>query len=222
MDLTQVIQRLEGEAARQRGVADADRDPLLPPRDRPAAGGPGPRRGRRRCSPRSPHGRRRTRRGRSRCAAGSRRSRPTWRRVPNATDPPGQELVCVCLVPGVPHDPVTGRVHDPVERDGDLHRSQRRGEMAARLLDGADHLLAELGGQLVELGIGQRPKLGGLGDAIENGRRQGQNGAEYRPMPRQPLIRGQVSWRLRHRARATPWRGRRPARRRPGLAGRAR
>ncbi len=57
--------------------------------------------------------------------------------------------------------------------------------MPAGLLDRADHLLAQLGGQLVELGIAQRPKLGGLGNAVQDGRRGlgRHGGAEYRRMP---------------------------------------
>ena len=221
MGLTEVVQRLEREAARERGVADADRDPLLPARvagrqevaSRRQAGGdadPGPR------MAAVEH---------VVIALGSAREAADAVHLAQAAEgvhPAGQELVGVGLVAGVPHDPIMGRVHDPVQRDGDLHRSERRREMAAGLLDGADHLLAELTGQLVELGIGQGPKLGGLGDAIEDGRRQGQNGAEYRRMPRQPRIGVRSAGVSGTAAQATPWRGRLPARRRPGLAGRAR
>ena len=45
----------------------------------------------------------------------------------------GEQLVGVGLVPGVPHDPVARRVHDAVQRERDLDRAERAGEVAAGL-----------------------------------------------------------------------------------------
>ncbi len=40
-------------------------------------------------------------------------------------EPSGQELVRVRLVPGVPHDPVTGRLEEPMERQRELDHAER-------------------------------------------------------------------------------------------------
>ncbi len=64
---------------------------------------------------------------------------------------PGQQLVGVGLVPGVPHDPIARRVHDPVQRERDLDRTERAREVSAGALDGADHLLAQLAGESLQL-----------------------------------------------------------------------
>ena len=83
----------------------------------------------------------------------------------------GEELVGVRLVPGVPHDPVARRVHDPMEGERDLDHAERARKVAARLVDGADHLLAELGGEDVQLVGGEVVDLRRLADRFEE--RQG-------------------------------------------------
>ena len=51
---------------------------------------------------------------------------------PEALEAPGQELVRVGLVAGVPDDPVARRLEQPVERDRQLDDAQRGPEVAAR------------------------------------------------------------------------------------------
>ncbi len=43
--------------------------------------------------------------------------------------PSGQHLVCIGLMPHVPHDAVVGRVEDIVQGDGQFHHAERRGKM---------------------------------------------------------------------------------------------
>src|SRR5207253_695567 len=71
----------------------------------------------------------------------------------------GQELVRVGLVPGVPHDPVARRVHHPMQGERDLDRAQRARQVAAGVLDGADHLFAQLRLALLESRIAERAPL---------------------------------------------------------------
>ena len=61
--------------------------------------------------------------------------------------PPGQQLVHVRLVPGVPHDGVLRRVEDPVHRDGQLNRAEIGPEVAAGARHHRDQTLADLGRQ---------------------------------------------------------------------------
>jgi hypothetical protein len=68
-----------------------------------------------------------------------------------AVPAPGEQLVGVRLVTGVPHDPVARRVHDPVKGEGDLDRAERARQVAAGHLDGANHLLAQLPGESVQV-----------------------------------------------------------------------
>ena len=80
---------------------------------------------------------------------------------------PGQQLVGVGLVPGVPHDPVARRVHDAVQCERDLDRAEGAREVPARLLDGADHLLAQLAGQGIQLLLGEVAELPRFADRLE-------------------------------------------------------
>ena len=166
--VTEVVQRLEGQAALHRGVADADRDPLPARRVAARAQIAG--------------------RGQSDADADPGPGVPAVEDVVlalaaareaadavelaqrlEAIAAAGQQLVGVRLVPGVPHDPVARRVHDPVQRERDLHGAQRAGEVAARVLDGADHLLAQLGGERLELSRAQPAQLRGVVDRFEEG-----------------------------------------------------
>ena len=82
--------------------------------------------------------------------------------------PPGDDLVHVRLVPGVPDDRVARGVEDAVQGQGELDGTQVGAEMAmARGLDGVDDQRAELLGQLVQLRLGERPEIGRTGDRIE-------------------------------------------------------
>jgi hypothetical protein len=69
----------------------------------------------------------------------------------------------------VPHDPVARRLEDPVEGQGDLDDAQRGPEVAAGDGDGADDRLAELGGELVELGFGESAEVRGSSEMVEDG-----------------------------------------------------
>ncbi len=53
--------------------------------------------------------------------------------------PPGEELVYVALMAGVPQNPVHGRVEDPVQGDGELHHP----EVGAQVATGPGHRLDE-------------------------------------------------------------------------------
>ncbi len=161
-----VVQRLERQAAAERGIPDADRDPL--PAHRVATRELVARRG-------EPHADAHP--GASMPAVEDVvRALGPPREATHASDlaqrrelliPPGQELVRVGLVSGVPHDPVARRVHRAVQREGDLHRAQRRGEVPAGLRDGPDHLLAQLGSQRGELRVAHATQLGGVGQGGE-------------------------------------------------------
>jgi hypothetical protein len=88
--------------------------------------------------------------------------------------------VGIGLVPGVPHDPVARRIHHPVEGQRDLDRSQRAGQVPAGALHGADHLLAQLGGQRFDLARDHAPQLGRIGQCLKD--RHG--GRKYSPAGR--------------------------------------
>ena len=80
----------------------------------------------------------------------------------------GQQLVRVGLVAGVPHDPVAWRVHHPMQRQRQLHRTERAGQVAARLADRPDHLGAQLIRELCHLARRHPAQLGGITDRVEN------------------------------------------------------
>ncbi len=81
----------------------------------------------------------------------------------------GQELVRVGLVTRVPDDPVARRLEQPMEGDRELDHAQRRAEVAARLGDRADDRVADLGGQLGQLGLGQAAQVGGTLEVGKDG-----------------------------------------------------
>ena len=74
--------------------------------------------------------------------------------------PTGEELVRVGLMAGVPHDPVARRLEQAVQGDGQLDDTERTAEMAAGVGDGADDLLADLAGELLELVLVHAAKIG--------------------------------------------------------------
>ena len=80
----------------------------------------------------------------------------------------GEQLVGVRLVPGVPHDPVARRLEQAVERERDLDDPERGAEMAAGCGDGADDRLAQLAGELLELGFAEATEIGGPLEAVED------------------------------------------------------
>ncbi len=75
----------------------------------------------------------------------------------------------VGLVARVPDDPVARGLEQSVEGDRQLDDAERRAEMATRLGDGRDDRLADLGGELRELGFGEAAQLGGAGEVRKDG-----------------------------------------------------
>ena len=128
------------EARQQRGVADDDRDPLHRVADVARRGQPLGDRQARAGVPAVDHVVRRLASG-----AGSRRRRRSGGASRKRSRRPGQQLVRVRLVAGVPHDPVARRLEQPVQRDRDLDDAERGPEVAAGDGDGADDRLADLG-----------------------------------------------------------------------------
>ena len=155
--LADVVERLEAQPARDRGVADDDGDPLraaaevagggqpLPDRE-PGAGVPavedvvG-----RLAPPREP------------ADAAELAERP------EPLEPARQELVRIGLVAGVPDDPVARRLEEAVQGDRELDDAEAAAEMAAGRRDGGDDRLADLRGEPVEVVGGQGPEVGRAG-----------------------------------------------------------
>ena len=152
--LADVVERLEAEAARDRRVADDDRDPLHPVAQ--VAGG------------REALADREAGAGVAAVEDVVLRLRPTREAThpaelaerPEALVAAGQELVRVGLVAGVPDDPVARRFEQPVERDRELDDAERAAEVAPGRRHGRDDRLADLGRQLLELGFGQSAEIG--------------------------------------------------------------
>ena len=67
----------------------------------------------------------------------------------------GEDLVRVGLVADVPEDLVAGGVQHRVQRDRQLAGPEVRAEVPADLADRVDDVLADLLGELRELGLGQ-------------------------------------------------------------------
>ena len=75
----------------------------------------------------------------------------------------GEQLVSIGLMAGVPHDPVTWRVEHAMESERDLDGAQGAGQVPAGDPHGADHLLAQLGGERAELSGRHPPQLRWVG-----------------------------------------------------------
>ena len=155
--LADVVEGLEREAAHEGGVADDDGDPLEAVAQVTGRG--------------EALGDRESRAGVAAVEDIVRRLRAP-REAADAVDlaeraeslePAGEELVRVCLVAGVPDDPVARRLHEPVEDDRELDDAERAAEVAARPGDGLDDRRADLAGQRLELGVGQAAQVGRAG-----------------------------------------------------------
>ena len=83
----------------------------------------------------------------------------------HAVAPAGQHLVRIGLVADVPDDAVVRRVEDVVQGDRQLDGAEVRRQVAAGLRHALHHELAQLGGELLQLGARQAPHVGGRGDA---------------------------------------------------------
>ena len=59
----------------------------------------------------------------------------------------------------IPDNAVVGRIEDVVERNGELYRSQRAREMAARLRDGIHNEVPQFSGKLWERGFRKFPQI---------------------------------------------------------------
>ena len=81
-----------------------------------------------------------------------------------------QQLVDVCLVAGVPEDPVPGALEHPMERQGQLDDAEVGPEVATGLGDGRNQELADFIGQGAQIRIAQRAKIGRTHDPVENWR----------------------------------------------------
>ena len=77
---------------------------------------------------------------------------------------PGEDLVHVRLMAGVPDELVARRIEDAVQRDGELDRPEAGRDVTARLLDGLDGELADLAAELEQLVLGERAKIARLAD----------------------------------------------------------
>ena len=151
--MADVVERLEAEAAHQRGVADDHRDAL---HSVPEVAGRGqPLRDRQACAgvPTVEDVVRRFAPPREATHAVELAERP------EPLQAPGQQLVRVGLVAGVPDDLVARRFEEPMERDRQLDDAERRAEVAPRLGDRLDDGLADLCRQHGKLGIGQAAQV---------------------------------------------------------------
>jgi hypothetical protein len=88
---------------------------------------------------------------------------------PEAFEAARQQLVRVGLVAGVPDDAVARRLQQAVERDRQLDDPERAAEVAARRRDRRDDRLADLGGELLELGFREAAEVGGTVERREDG-----------------------------------------------------
>ncbi len=80
---------------------------------------------------------------------------------------PGQDLVDVGLVPGVPDQLVAGRIEDVVQRNRQLGHAQARAEVTTDLGDHVDVPLAHVGDELMQLLARQLSDVFGDSDFIE-------------------------------------------------------
>ena len=83
------------------------------------------------------------------------------------TPAPGEDLVDVCLVTGVPQDDVVGRVEDAMQGEGHLDDSEVRAEMATSGGHLAHEELPDLLGQAGQVLLGDVTQVRGRADAVE-------------------------------------------------------
>ena len=84
-----------------------------------------------------------------------------------ALAPPGDELVDVGLVAGVPQDGVGRRLEDAVQGERQLDGAEVRAQVAAGLGDGGDDEVADLAAQLGQVGLGQLAEVVGVTNPFE-------------------------------------------------------
>ena len=124
----------------------------------------------------------------------------------------GEDLVDVRLVAGVPDDPVTWRVEDPVQRQRQLDRPEVRAEMSTGAGDLLDEEGPDLAGQRVTLLEGESAYVARRGDTFKQ-THPGSLGPPMRPCAAQTGCRWGRRAPRRTRARPPPaGSSRRPAR----------
>src|SRR6266540_859310 len=82
--------------------------------------------------------------------------------------PPGEQLVDVGLMTGVPDDPVGRGVEHAVQGDGELDDTEVRPQVPAGRGDRPDEELPDLAGQLDELVLAEFAQIAGLSDGFEH------------------------------------------------------
>jgi len=95
--------------------------------------------------------------------------------------PAGDQLVHVRLVAGVEDDRVLGGVENPVQRDGELDDAEVRPEVAPGARDRRDEEVADLLGQLIQLGGVEGLDVVGSGNGVEQ-RHVGPPGMRVEPV----------------------------------------
>ena len=87
---------------------------------------------------------------------------------PEPLEAAGQELVRIGLVAGVPDDPVARRLEQPMERDRQLDDAEAAARWPPVVATVAMIVVADLGGELLELGLGEAAQVGGAGQGRED------------------------------------------------------
>ena len=161
--LANVVERLERESAHQRRVSDDDRDPLQSVPQVARFGQPfGDGQAGARVAA-VEHVMARFAAAREPADAVDLAERP------EPVKPAGQQLVGIRLVPGVPHDPVAGRLEQAVKRERQLDNPEGRAEVSAGVGDRPDDRFADLGSQLDELVLGETAQVGRTVEVPEDG-----------------------------------------------------
>jgi hypothetical protein len=80
---------------------------------------------------------------------------------------PGDDLVDVGLVAGVPQDGVGRRLEHAVHCERELDGAEVRAEVAAGVRHRRDDEVADLAGEIVQFVVRQVPQVGGLTDAFQ-------------------------------------------------------
>ena len=84
---------------------------------------------------------------------GEARQAPALAQGSDAVAPPGQNLMRIGLMADIPDQPVARRIEDVMQRDGELDDAEPRAKMAAGDGYRVDELLAQLFGNLLQIGF---------------------------------------------------------------------
>ena len=108
-----------------------------------------------------------------------------------AGPPPGDDLVHVRLVAGVPEQDVAWRVEDPVQRQRQLDDTEVGAEVAGVLGDGGDDEVTDLAGQRGQVVVAQIAEVARLVDLVEPHRQRrylAPSASEASASRRQPAV----------------------------------